>query len=463
MLGQTLNEKCAERIRRDIPEWRNMQLEIIAARFNHSDRNLWLMQLWMNREISLCGSALLTKKACEIQDAFNLVGAFEGWSMEVRGSRHLSADFTSRYLDGTISSRSRHIVYETSGSICDTCTLLLTAPDGTQLAYLLEKTQRLQSSEGAQYYAYIRGKEAVFSTFLLEYNRIMNAIIDLHPQQPDQNRELYVHNTGKMLTISDNIGWNEIVLAPDVAAALRDDFLAFVMGESWYRHNKIPYKRGYLLCGPPGNGKTCVARAMARTPGFNAYTFDFSAKDHNENKDIMELFEFAADNAPSIVILEDLDRVFADIGKTNVTLDCLFNCIDGVTGTDGIVIVATANHLEWIDSAIRNRPGRFDRVVTFSLPTRTERRLYLDQLFGNSADSLVSGVTLERIVTESESFAMAHLKELFVSAGNQCVIAGKEKIEDSDALEAFGKIRDQFTQTREFKAGFGGHRQAAGF
>ena len=177
------------------------------------------------------------------------------------------------------------------------------------------------------------------------------------------------------------------------------------------------------------------------------------------NKYLMDAFREAGNEAPSILLLEDLDRVFEKERDPPVTLDCLFNCMDGVCGLNGVVIVATANHPEWLDGALRNRPGRFDRVIHFPLPAREERLLFLNQLFG-VADSDVSAAAVERMADGSESFSMSHLKEVFISAGNSCFIDGRARINDDDALAAFDQMRSQFGKTRESAIGFAGHRRA---
>jgi ATP-dependent 26S proteasome regulatory subunit len=106
-------------------------------------------------------------------------------------------------------------------------------------------------------------------------------------------------------------------------------------------------------------------------PHIRPYTLDLSDSDEKNGK-VLALFEKAAENAPALVILEDLDRAFPTEGKRTqertVSFQTLLNCLDGVGSQDGIIVVATANDPTCLDPAILKRPGRFDRVVQFRNP-----------------------------------------------------------------------------------------------
>lgn len=140
------------------------------------------------------------------------------------------------------------------------------------------------------------------------------------------------------------------------------------------RHgNGLPFRRGYLFYGPPGNGKTTVIKVMASHPSITPLTFDFGGEIMN-NESLSGFFEEAARNAPSLLIFEDLDRAFVvrddHDQRPRITLQHFLNCLDGVGTQDGLIVVATANDPSMLDAAILKRPGRFDRVVGFRPPNR---------------------------------------------------------------------------------------------
>ena len=168
---------------------------------------------------------------------------------------------------------------------------------------------------------------------------------------------------------------------------LRKDFELFFERENWFRQYDLPFRRGYLFYGPPGNGKTTAIRIMASHPAVTAYSIDFY--DERADNDAMNaLFEAARRAAPSLVIFEDLDRVFGAGKNTErpvrISLQHFLNCLDGIGSQDGLIVVATTNHPDALDQAILRRPGRFDRVIPFRAPNEQLREQYFHRLSFNS-------------------------------------------------------------------------------
>jgi hypothetical protein len=228
--------------------------------------------------------------------------------------------------------------------------------------------------------------------------------------------------------------WRELVLDPNIVGFLQKDFHSFFDRKSWFRKMKIPFRRGYLLHGPPGNGKTSAVRAMLTSRGLTAYTirlFDPQVGD----RELEKLFEHAANNGPSVVLLEDLDRAFPRTGqsRTHVSLQALLNCLDGVATGEGIVTVATANEPTILDSAILRRPGRFDRVVLFPNPAAALRHEYFCRY-------LPCEEGLETVVAESDGFSFAQLRESWVLAA-QIAFETTNEVTVTDLLGAVRWLR----------------------
>jgi SpoVK/Ycf46/Vps4 family AAA+-type ATPase len=195
----------------------------------------------------------------------------------------------------------------------------------------------------------------------------------------------------------------------------------------------LPYRRGYLFWGAPGNGKSATIRVMAAHPHIQPYTLDLSDTEE-KSASVLHLFEKAATNAPALVIVEDLDRAFPTEGKRTrertVSFQTLLNCLDGVGSQDGIIVVATANDPLCLDPAILKRPGRFDRVVQFRNPDAHLRREYYRRL-----SPVLTGEQFESVIAQTEGFSFAQLRETYILGAQSAFEHGRE-IGVADVIEA---------------------------
>ncbi len=232
--------------------------------------------------------------------------------------------------------------------------------------------------------------------------------------------------------------WQDLILDPSVVRLLQNDYENFFKREAWFKDNNLAFRRGYLLHGPPGNGKTSAVRAMLSHPGVGGHTIDLF-REHVDDEQLSALFETAASNAPSVIVLEDIDRYFAqehEADKTaRVSLQHLLNCLDGVTTQDGVIVVATANNPQVLDAAILRRPGRFDRVVGFANPTRELRVRYFEKLWAD----LNQGAIAE-CANASEGFSFAQLQESYILAG-QFAFDEERPITGEDIIMAIAMLR----------------------
>jgi len=164
---------------------------------------------------------------------------------------------------------------------------------------------------------------------------------------------------------------------------------------------KLPYKRGILMSGPPGTGKTCVIKLVLKDiikrKGICITTDDFDAL----QKALQHIRQIQPDN-PVVVVLED----FEQHGRNPY----LLNIMDGIVSVNNVVFLATTNHPEKVDEALINRPGRFDRHVKINPPCPDSRRVFIDT-FRKGYDI---GVDMEQIVRDTEGLSFGHLKEMLV-------------------------------------------------
>jgi SpoVK/Ycf46/Vps4 family AAA+-type ATPase len=250
--------------------------------------------------------------------------------------------------------------------------------------------------------------------------------------------------------IVSECNWDQLVLDPTVVSMLKDDFESFFLREDWFRKMGLPYRRGYLLHGPPGNGKSSAIRAMLTSRGLTAYTIRFF-DEHTGDEDLEHLFARAAREAPAVVLLEDIDRCFPRTGqsKTKISLQALLNCLDGVSNLDGTIAIATANEPTALDPAILRRPGRFDRVICFANPTPELRRQYFANMHASFGE-----MNLDEAVEESAGFSFAQLREAFIMAA-QVDFGIDREIKLTDLLSGIWSLRGSLL--------FGNLKATAGF
>jgi ATPase family associated with various cellular activities (AAA) len=245
--------------------------------------------------------------------------------------------------------------------------------------------------------------------------------------------ERYLETRHGRTRLQGQYDWDSIVLDATTRRLVRKDFELFFQREDWFRQNKLPYRRGYLLYGPPGNGKSATIRVMASHPHIRPYAIDLSDAEE-KSASVLHQFGHAAMNAPALLILEDLDRAFPTEGKRTqeraVSFQTLLNCLDGVGSQDGVIVVATANDPTCLDAAILKRPGRFDRVVQFRNPDTNLRRQYYRRL-----SPLLIGEQFEIAIEQTEGFSFAQLRETYI-LGSQSAFEHGREITVADITEA---------------------------
>ncbi|HTQ11882.1 MAG TPA: ATP-binding protein [Fimbriimonadaceae bacterium] len=204
-----------------------------------------------------------------------------------------------------------------------------------------------------------------------------------------------------------------MVLAPQVLEALELDFAGFFEAREVYEKQGVAWKRGILMLGPPGNGKTHAIKAMVNRLGRPClYVRTFKSPKGTVAGNVTRVFHRARQAAPCLLVLEDLDTL---IDKDNLSF--FLNEMDGFASNHGILTVATTNHPEKLDPAILDRPSRFDRKITFSLPDKGLRRRFLELANAKyEPDLRLSDAEVEKVAGRTKGFSFAYLKELGLSA-----------------------------------------------
>jgi hypothetical protein len=207
-----------------------------------------------------------------------------------------------------------------------------------------------------------------------------------------------------------------LVLAPGVKESLQADVTQFFSNRDVYAGYGVPWKRGILLIGPPGNGKTHAVKALCHeigVPALYVRSLEPQGMFHgSEHANISSVFDLARKTAPCLLILEDLDALIKPANRSFV-----LNELDGFSANTGICVVATTNYPERLDPSILDRPSRFDRKYPFDLPQIAERTAYLKMWNEQQAAELrLTAGGIEAVAQGTDAFSFAYLKELCLSA-----------------------------------------------
>ncbi|MBN1785568.1 MAG: proteasome-activating nucleotidase [Candidatus Methanofastidiosa archaeon] len=218
---------------------------------------------------------------------------------------------------------------------------------------------------------------------------------------------------------------------------------------------------GVLLYGPPGNGKTQLAKAVA---GETSSTFikvvasEFVRKYIGEGARLVrETFRLAKEKAPSVIFIDELDAIGATRTESNVsgdrevqrTLMQLLSEMDGFEKRENVKILAATNRPDILDTALL-RPGRFDRLVEIPLPNREGR----DSIFRIHTKRMsLKGIDFNNIVDRSEGASGAQIKAICTEAGMFAVRERRNSINQRDFDMAIDKVMNKDVEKKQDNAG----------
>jgi transitional endoplasmic reticulum ATPase len=256
--------------------------------------------------------------------------------------------------------------------------------------------------------------------------------------------EVYIYEDGywekdkTLFSAVSKASWDDVIIKPSMKTSIINDVDSFFGSRETYLQYNIPWKRGVILHGPPGCGKTISIKALmnaVRKQGVsNLYVKSFKASGcQSDQASIRQIFVKARAVAPALLIFEDLDSLVTDELRS-----FFLNEVDGVEENNGLLIIGSTNHIDRLDTSITKRPSRFDRKFHFKAPSEQERRLYCQYWQAKLESNPYIDFTYEAcqaVAAATEGFTFAYLKELFVQTLLVYISGGADDTEVAASLE----------------------------
>lgn len=301
----------------------------------------------------------------------------------------------------------------------------------------------ISSTSGSTYYVRILStinRELLKANTSIALHRHANSVVDVLPSEADSTITMMQMQEKPDCTYADIGGMD--IQKQEIREAVELPLTHFEL----YKQIGIDPPRGVLMWGPPGTGKTMMAKAVANhtTAAFiRVVGSEFVQKYLGEGpRMVRDVFRLAKENAPAIIFIDEIDAIAtkrfdaqtgADREVQRILLE-LLNQMDGFDQTVNVKVIMATNRADTLDPALL-RPGRLDRKIEFPVPDRRQKRLIFNVC--TSKMNLHEEIELEDFVSRPEKLTAAEISAICQEAGLHAVRANRYVIMNKDFEKAY--------------------------
>jgi len=306
-------------------------------------------------------------------------------------------------------------------------------------------TAIVSSTTGQNHYVRILStidRELLKPSASIALHKHSNALVDILPPESDTSIQMLADHERPNISYADIGGLD--IQKQEIREAVELPLTQFEL----YKSIGIDPPRGVLLYGPPGCGKTMLAKAVAHhtTASFiRVVGSEFVQKYLGEGpRMVRDVFRLAKENSPAIIFIDEVDAIAtkrfdaqtgADREVQRILLE-LLNQMDGFDQTTNVKVIMATNRQDTLDPALL-RPGRLDRKIEFPLPDRRQKRLVFSTITAKM--NLADDVDLEDFISRPDKISNADITSVCQAAGMIAVRHNRYLILHSDFETAYKK------------------------
>ncbi len=254
---------------------------------------------------------------------------------------------------------------------------------------------------------------------------------------------------GMEIEESPEASYNDIGGLEDQIREIRETVELPLIKKGSFEEVGVEPPNGVLLHGPPGTGKTLVAKAVANETDSTFIKLVGPELVHKYigegSRLVREMFDYAKEKSPSILFIDEIDAIASKRRSSSTsgdrevqrTMMQLLGILDGFEPRGDVKILAATNRPDILDQALL-RPGRFDRLIEFPIPTREERKPIFQ--IHTRGMSLAKDVSMDSLSRKTDGATGADIKAICTEAGMQAIRNDREKVNKGDFDRAITKV-----------------------